>query len=171
MANVWTVSPQVLTDTPTSLGYASCSPKIWRDVILPQVEKCERKSFTTTEIFDFKFELKKKNVSMIAMLKDGEHPAQVMGYMVLMTPKFGRTITLHKICVQRENRRQGLARMMLSAQIENSRQQSTSRILLWVRRDNVSAIKLYETLGFENVSENQDYYGPGQPGIHMALDL
>ena len=144
------------------------SKQMWREQVLPQIKRCEKKNFAAGEIFDFDSELQKKNFVLNAFVDNAAH---LVGYMVLVRPKVGRSMTLHKICVQKTHRRRGIANMMLCYEIEKLKSMHCPGLHLWVRAENMAAKKLYESLSFETQKEVMDYYGAGRNGVHMFLNL
>ena len=110
---------------------------------------------------------------MVAMLQNATLPStapDLVGYLVLQHAKSLNSVLLHKICVSKEYRRQGVAKSMLQFEIEKLKRHC-SKIQLWVHQNNIAAIELYKSLGFEKVSEVDDYYGPGRKGTQMSLEL
>ena len=63
-----------------------------------------------------------------------------------------------QLCITRANQRQGLARQILTAVCAQMQQNSVSEIFLEVRIDNLAAIKLYQALGFNQISIRKNYY-------------
>ena len=148
-----------------------CPKKVWRTVVLPQIERCEKKSFPSSEVFDFTSELKKSNIIMLVILEDASALPKLVGYLVTMFPKFGNSATIHKICIQPAHRRSGIASTMLKDQFNSMRKKACPKAQLWVHRENMPAINLYMAIGFENMAEVEHYYGPGRSGVHMLLNL
>ena len=145
----------------------------WRDVVLPQIKQCERKSFPSNEAFNFEVELKKRNIDMVVILHNEDPVAkrpQLVAYLIFSHRKAGHAVLLHKICVVKEYRHQGIAKLTLRSEITRLRRQC-SKIQLWVHRGNAAAITLYQSLGFETVNEVENYYGPGRTGMEMILNL
>ena len=145
----------------------------WREVILPQIKQCEKKNFPSSETFNFEVELKKKNIVMVVILRNNNLSAtkpELVAYLILSHPKAGHTALLHKVCVVKEYRCQGIAKLTLQSEIEKLKRQC-SKIQLWVHKDNTPAMELYKSLGFESVREVENYYGPGRIGIQMSLSL
>ena len=65
---------------------------------------------------------------------------------------------LEQIIVNVSARRQGLAKKLMTAWLEDSAQIGVTEYLLEVRESNLSAINLYESLGFEQVGLRKNYY-------------
>lgn len=139
--------------------------------VLDQLKRAERKNFPRHEILDFDLELKKKNTELIVVLDgDLEHLGHVLaGYMVLaFLPK--KTL-LHKICVVKKYRGQGVAKSLLQMEKERMARRGCAMVQLWVDEVRLPARRLYSKAGFEEVGRVQDYYGPGRMAIKMILDL
>lgn len=81
------------------------------------------------------------------------------------------TADLHRIVVDPDFRRAGLARQLMSAGISWAANARATRMLLEVRPDNVAAITLYQSLGFKEISRRRDYYAPGVDCLVMARDV
>ena len=145
----------------------------WHEVVLPQMKQCEKRCFPSTEAFNFDIELKKRNAHVIVILHGEEAVAKtprLVAYLIFTRPKAGTTVSLHKICVAKKYRRQGVAKQTLRSEIEILKRHC-SKIQLMVHHDNTAAIALYQSLGFEKVNEIENYYSPGRRGIQMTLDL
>ena len=146
-----------------------------KQAILPQVERAEKKNFARHEAFDFQLELKKRNVDLVIILKDdgispGEIP-MVAAYSVFVHSKPGNFVTLHKICVLEEFRRQGIAKKILITQTQKYASRGCSKIQLWVDEQNKAARSFYESAGFQEMNKVENYYAPGRTGLQMSLDL
>lgn len=65
----------------------------------------------------------------------------------------------------------GLGRELLSALIDEARRRECSQVFLEVRSNNASAVRLYESVGFERQAVRTDYYGPGRDAVVMRFRL
>ena len=72
------------------------------------------------------------------------------------------------ICVDPSSRTKGLGTMLISSLLENARLIGVKLIYLEVRPSNLSAVKLYKSLEFEQVATRVDYY-PTPSGREDAL--
>ena len=72
------------------------------------------------------------------------------------------------LCVRPDSQRQGLGHMMMEHMLELASQAGAETILLEVRPSNVSAIRLYHHLQFNEVGLRPDYY-PSAEGREDAL--
>lgn len=142
--------------------------------VLCQVEQTEKKSFARQEAFDFSNELQKRNLELVVIVKGaGSLSLQltVVAYLVFAYVKPGNTVTLQKVCVRKEFRRQGIAKATLAAQTKRLTDHGTTKVQLWVDESNLAARRLYNCIGFEEVCRFHDYYAVGRTGIQMALRL
>jgi len=142
--------------------------------VIDQIEQAEKKSFAQHEAFDFHNELKKRNLELVVIIDDARDSASrptLVAYMVFTYMKPGSTVMLHKVCVREQFRRQGIAKDVLAAQVKRLKKQGTAKVQLWVDDNNIAARRLYNCIGFEEVSRFSDYYAVGRVGVQMALSL
>ncbi|KAF2653374.1 acetyltransferas-like protein [Lophiostoma macrostomum CBS 122681] len=140
-----------------------------RQPLCKQVGKIERKTFPSSEAFDFDTELKKKNTNMILAFKNADL-GELSGYLVYVRMK--RLVLLHKICVVQQERGKGVGKDLIHSlrrQLEN--QGGCQNIQLWVDEDRGPAKALYKSCGFEQIDRCVDYYGPGRNGLKMQLSI
>ena len=146
-----------------------------RKDLLRQVQRLEKKNFPQHEALDLNEELKKRNGELVAILDDvsihSMSEPTLVAYSAFVHSKPGNVVILHKVCIKEDFRRQGIAKNMLRTQIEKLKKQNCSKIQLWVRKENDTAINLYKAVGFEDMSTVDSYYGPGQTGLSMAMCL
>lgn len=76
-----------------------------------------------------------------------------------------------EIAVAPEHRREGRARRLIAATFGRLRDEGCSRIRLAVHPENEPARRLYESLGFEEVRREADYYADGSEAIVLERDL
>jgi len=77
---------------------------------------------------------------------------------------------LLNVCVQREQQGRGLGREFVRHIIERAQGFGAHAIYLEVRPSNKKAIRLYDSLGFNQIGLRKDYY-PGDPNKEDALVL
>lgn len=148
--------------------------KTTRQDVIQQIEQAEKKSFARHEVFDFTNELKKRNVELVVIVSDAsgaDNRPTLAAYLVLAFLKPGNTVMMQKICVCERFRRQGIARTLINAQVERLRRHGTSRVQLWVDGGNLPAMRLYDSIGFKEVTRVEDYYAVGRTGVQMSLSL
>lgn len=78
---------------------------------------------------------------------------------------------LHRIVVAPDQRRLGLARVMLVSGLRWAIAQGATRMLLEVEHTNEPAIVLYRGYGFREVARRRDYYGPGEDALVLERSL
>jgi len=79
---------------------------------------------------------------------------------------------IHNVAVHLDFRRRGIARQLLGRVLTQARAQSATRVTLEVRKSNVAAIKLYESIGFLTTGTRQGYYSDdGEDALTMSLEL
>ena len=120
---------------------------------LSSVMRIERESFTHPWSEDsFVGELKKP-ASHLFVATDND---EVVGYAVLETVLDEGSLLI--IAVDEKYRRKGVAKMLFSQLEEIAKEKDLSFITLEVRVSNESAIKFYDSQGFEKVAVRKNYY-------------
>ena len=95
---------------------------------------------------------------------------QILGYVLFWL--LPGEIDIHNIAVHTGYRRHGIARLLLQQVIVEARGRSLTRVTLEVRRSNIAAQRLYESLGFVTVGLRRGYYSDdGEDALAMALEL
>jgi dihydroorotate dehydrogenase electron transfer subunit len=94
----------------------------------------------------------------------------VVGYIVYW--HVADEIHLHNIAVRKELRKDGIASLLLSEMIRESRVEGARWVTLEVRRSNLPAQKLYEKFGFSVKGVRRAYYSDtGEDALIMSSDL
>jgi ribosomal-protein-alanine N-acetyltransferase len=75
------------------------------------------------------------------------------------------------VAVLNEHRNQGLGKALMLEGINGVIARKTDEIYLEVRVSNVSAVRMYERLGFQIKSRLRAYYRDGEDAYLMALEL
>ena len=142
-----------------------------KDELLQQVQHVEKKTFPRREALDFSIEIQKRNMDLVIIVDDAgiakSAKPNLVAYMVFAHLKAGNAVLLHKICVHDEFRRRGIARTVLGTQVERLKKQGCTKLQLWVDEANVPARRLYNAMGFQEMSRVVDYYAAGRTGIQM----
>jgi ribosomal-protein-alanine N-acetyltransferase len=76
---------------------------------------------------------------------------------------------LLNLCVDRAQQRSGLGRRMMGLLMETARAEFCTIFLLEVRRSNVAARRLYESLAFKTLGVRKGYYPNGPGATEDAL--
>lgn len=82
--------------------------------------------------------------------------------------KAGPDFTLMDICVKPSLQGKGIAKQLLTYFIEYGEQHNAQNLFLEVRESNTRAIKLYEHVGFIEMSVRKNYY-PSDNGFEDAI--
>lgn len=99
-----------------------------------------------------------------------EADGKIIGYVLFWL--LPGAIDIHNIAVHVDFRRRGIARVLLGRVIGEARRQSIVHIMLEVRKSNLPAQKLYETVGFLTVGLRKGYYSDnGEDALAMTLEL
>lgn len=81
-------------------------------------------------------------------------------------------IDIHNVAVHVNFRRRGIARLLLRQVLIQAKAQSVTRVTLEVRKSNLAAKKLYESIGFLMTGIRQGYYSDnGEDALTMSLKL
>ena len=98
----------------------------------------------------------------------GEVDSVFAGYSI-MSVGAGEAHILN-LCVAKEFQRRGLGRELLEGLLDEARSLHVNDVFLEVRPSNLSALVLYEQLGFNQVGVRKDYY-PAGDGREDAIIL
>lgn len=146
---------------------ASLPPKE-RQTILEKVTKIEKKTFPSSEAFDFDSELRKRNTNMLVVTEENDI-TDVVGYLIYLRMK--RLTLLHKICVIEQARMKGVGKCLIHSLLLLVEKGGCGRIHLWVDEARKPATALYNSVGFQQIDRCSDYYGPGRTGLKMQLSI
>lgn len=138
---------------------------------LDEVLAIERISFPTPwSRGAFLYEMR-QNPSARCWVARGAPPApSVLGYLCLW--EISPEIHITNLAVHPEWRRQGIARALLTATLEDARRRGLTLALLEVRPNNAEALGLYEGLGFQIVGRRKGYYfDTGEDALLMQANL
>ena len=78
---------------------------------------------------------------------------------------------LNNIAVDSHYRKMGIGKKLIETMIDYVISKNGRRILLEGMQENLSAIRLYEKMGFTAVGDHKDYYTKGKHAICYNLDL
>lgn len=99
-----------------------------------------------------------------------ETDGKIVGYVLYWL--LPGAIDIHNLAVHIDHRRRGIARILLDQVVSEARRQSLVRVMLEVRRSNVSAQRLYEATGFAITGIRKGYYSDnGEDALAMTLEL
>lgn len=99
-----------------------------------------------------------------------ESDGRIIGYVLYWL--LPGVIDIHNIAVHVDFRRRGVGRVLLKKVIAEAKRQSIARVTLEVRKSNLPAQKLYESIGFGSTGIRKGYYSDdGEDALAMTFDL
>jgi ribosomal-protein-alanine N-acetyltransferase len=96
---------------------------------------------------------------------------QIVGYAAVLVVAPGVEADVLTVAVLPDYTRQGIASNFMAELEKWSISKGAPAMMLEVGTENVSAIALYEKLGYENISTRRGYYGPGLDAFVMRKEL
>ncbi|PGH50775.1 GNAT family N-acetyltransferase [Streptomyces sp. Ru87] len=104
----------------------------------------------------------------LLVLDDGE---ALRGY-VLMGIRPDRSLAwILGLGIERRARGRGFGRQLMAEALRRLRADGVGEVRLTVEPANAAAVALYESLGFSGLEHSEDYFGPGDGRLVMALAL
>lgn len=99
-----------------------------------------------------------------------EADGKIIGYVLFWL--LPGTIDIHNVATHVNFRRRGIAKLLLGRVLGQAREQSIDRVTLEVRKSNLPAQRLYESIGFVITGLRKGYYSDdGEDALAMTLDL
>lgn len=107
-----------------------------------------------------------------AIMLVADDAGQIVGEAIglLRHHKRGLTGRIYSLAVANAQRGRGIGRQLLTDLLARMADRGAQRVYLEVEKTNVSAITLYEKLGFKSIGTLDDYYGQGRAGVHMVCE-
>ena len=138
---------------------------------LDEVLAIEQASFPTPwSRGAFLYEMKQNPAARCWVARGSGSAPPVLGYLCLW--EIPPEIHITNLAVHPEWRRQGIARVLLTATLEDARRRGLTLALLEVRPNNAEAVGLYEGLGFQIVGRRKGYYfDTGEDALLMQANL
>ena len=96
---------------------------------------------------------------------------QIVGYAAVLVVAPGVEADVLTVGVLPEYLRQGIATHFMAELEKWSFAKQAPAMMLEVGTNNLSAITLYEKLGYQNISTRKGYYGPGLDAFVMRKEL
>ncbi|MDP9054914.1 MAG: ribosomal protein S18-alanine N-acetyltransferase [Acidobacteriota bacterium] len=139
-----------------------------RPTDLPSILRIEKKSFAhdawDRENFAGYFAQSKRTVFLVAHVR-----CSVVGY-ALAYHSLTRA-EIDSIAVAPSKRGHGIAPALLTRLLASLRRRGFPAVSLRVRLDNLTAIRLYQKLGFARIRRVNNYYDDGAPALRMRRIL
>ena len=118
----------------------------------------------------FLYEMRQNPAARCWVARGAPPAPSVLGYLCLW--EIPPEIHITNLAVDPEWRRQGIARALLAAILEDARRRGLALAFLEVRPNNAEALGLYEGLGFQVVGRRKGYYfDTGEDALLMQADL
>ena len=134
--------------------------------LLAAIKGTERRTFPTSEAFDFDTELRKRTTVLCAAV---DAAGTLCGYVAYVRSRLATRV--HKLCVVERLRRRGVGRWIMGEVMHELARGGAVEVDLWVDAGRAAARTLYVGCGFAARETVRDYYGAGRDGIRMAVDL
>jgi ribosomal protein S18 acetylase RimI-like enzyme len=99
------------------------------------------------------------------------HGAPLLGVLVLGRRRGTSAARITSLGVHPVARRRGVARLLLEYALDYAHRHACVRLTLEVRRDNAPAVALYRAAGFAVIARLPSYYGLGEDGLRMEVQL
>jgi ribosomal-protein-alanine N-acetyltransferase len=148
-------------------GATSLRPATEEDI--PQLLEVERHVHVAPWTADnFKGEMGKP-YSQVLLLTDDETDSKVIGYIVFWL-MFDECQILN-VAVDLPYRGLGHAKKMIRRVIDLALKKDIKRAILEVRKTNLPAVQLYQSLGFGITQIKKGFYSNGEDAYQMSLDL
>lgn len=90
---------------------------------------------------------------------------------VLSLKGFKKKSVIYSISIDKNFRRKRYGENLLKESIKEMRLNGISSILLYVNKENLPAIRLYEKMGFRKIKEIKDICGPKETCYEMELRI
>ncbi len=125
----------------------------------------ENECFSESRISEISFcyLLTKANADVLIILKNNI----VCGDGIILYRKNSASARLYSLAISKKYQGQGLSKKLLCALETSAQKKKYRQLILEVRKDNISAIKLYETLQYKSFGEIPNYYEDGMTAVRM----
>ena len=120
---------------------------------IDKIIKIEEETLNETLGFDMLNEILTNKLMKAYVFLDNNN---ILGYISISFD--GITLEILNFCVDKLNQHKGIGKKLLNYAIINSYKEGCKNVILDVRKDNINAIKLYESFGFKLIHIRKDYY-------------
>lgn len=93
------------------------------------------------------------------------------GYALVLSRKGSRALRLYSLAVEQRFQGLGLGSALLAAAEMRAEARGAQRLRLEVRRDNMTAIRLYKARGYRLTGRKGAYYADGCPALRFEKEL
>jgi len=134
--------------------------------LLPQVFEIERLCFTSPFPESYLRSLAESGSDSFLVAIEAN---RVIGYVSALVRE--RDAHVASIAVLEDFRRRGVGRALVSELIKSLKLRYIRTVSLEVRKSNTSAIRFYESLGFERIGLMPSYYEDGEDAVAFSMRL
>ncbi len=134
--------------------------------LLPQVLEIERLCFTSPFPEPYIRSLAESGSDSFLVAIEGN---KAVGYVSALI--HGKDAHVASIAVLKDYRRRGIGRALMSYLIKSLKTRHVRTVSLEVRKSNTSAIRFYESIGFERVGLIPSYYEDGEDAVVFSVKL
>src|SRR5206468_12684671 len=108
--------------------------------------------------------------SFVAEAEDETGQVRIIGFVIFHM--VSGVAEIYNIAVEASHARTGIGKQLMAMVIEESRKRTVTKIVLEVRKSNVSAIRFYDSFRFHISGERKNYYSsPIEDAFVMELAL
>jgi ribosomal-protein-alanine N-acetyltransferase len=148
---------------------APCSLRPLAEDDLAQVVEIERRNHVAPwSEASFRAEIEKP-YARAWVLTDDETDSQIFGYLVMHF--LFEDAQILNVVVDLPYRGMGYAQRMIRQGVQEALRRDLKRMTLEVRKGNLSAVQLYQKLGFTITQVRRGYYSNGEDAYLMTLEL
>lgn len=143
------------------------------DVMLPEVFRIQEEGFENQRQ-DKLIRYSKILRKIFYVIKSQNQVVGYSIYYIRLIPSFKgfkKKSVICSISIDRNFRREGFGEKLLKESIQEMRLNKITSVLLYVSINNISAIKLYEKLGFRIIKEMKNICGENEKCYEMELSL
>jgi ribosomal protein S18 acetylase RimI-like enzyme len=136
---------------------------------LPSINEIEKLSFGDEAFNMRQFNYLVRSSSCYFVVADIHN--LIGGYLILTTRCNSKMLRIYSLAINPNLRGQGIAKKLIQFSLEFAKTKGYSIISLEVNEANLTAIKLYEKIGFCKLGYKRDYYGTGKHALKMKLHI
>jgi len=108
--------------------------------------------------------------SFVAEAEEETGGIRIIGFVIFHV--ISGAAEIYNIAVEADHARTGIGKQLMTTVIEESRQRNATKVVLEVRKSNVSAIRFYDSFNFRITGERKNYYSsPVEDAFVMELAL
>lgn len=137
---------------------------------VPELVRIEGLSFETDRLKVPSFRNLIKNDTATVLVAQGENGA-LLGYAITLFRKSTAVARLYSIAVDKSMRGRGISSKLLEGLEDDARERGSLFLRLEVRPDNMAAIRLYQSLGYQPFGRHFGYYEDHSDALRFEKSL